>query len=75
VKRRVYDALNVLIAAEVLRKGSKMVQFNEMGNRLLRRQGPGAEPEEREAKPGQIHGKSLVIVKAQTGSFSRPEEI
>lgn len=31
VKRRVYDALNVLIAAEVLRKSNKLVYFNEMG--------------------------------------------
>lgn len=38
VKRRVYDALNVLIAAEVLRKSAKMVYFNEMGNFFLSRQ-------------------------------------
>lgn len=29
VKRRVYDALNVLIAAKVLRKQSKIVYFND----------------------------------------------
>jgi len=29
VKRRVYDALNVLIAAKVLRKASKIVYFND----------------------------------------------
>ena len=33
VKRRVYDALNVLIAAEVLKKTNKTVYFNEMGKK------------------------------------------
>lgn len=37
MKRRVYDALNVLIAAEVLRKEGKMVMAlqNETGQRKL----------------------------------------
>jgi E2F/DP family winged-helix DNA-binding domain len=35
VKRRVYDALNVLIAAEVLRKHNKVVFFNEQGRSVL----------------------------------------
>ncbi len=49
VKRRVYDALNVLIAAEVLRKSAKMVYFNEMGTRVFTRQRYRQEPEERQA--------------------------
>lgn len=36
VKRRVYDALNVLIAAEVLRKSAKIVSFNETGRRRVK---------------------------------------
>lgn len=35
VKRRVYDALNVLIAAEVLKKSNKVVMFNEQGSTLI----------------------------------------
>lgn len=46
VKRRVYDALNVLIAAEVLRKSAKMVYFNEMGKQTLTRQRHRPKPEE-----------------------------
>lgn len=37
VKRRVYDALNVLIAAEVLKKNNKMVHFNEVGKLKMTR--------------------------------------
>jgi hypothetical protein len=47
VKRRVYDALNVLIAAEVLKKNNKMVHFNEIGILNLSRKRNWKEPQER----------------------------